>query len=595
MPATELERQWMNLKQGDHACLLYQTAAEQVDSSVAFLKEGLARQESCLCVADDPTTEAIAQALLAARVDVAHERERGALKMRTAQDTYLPSGEFDPRAMIEFLRAARSQALADGWSGLRAMGEMTWVLGRASWAGLIEYEALLNGLVTNSRSVVLCQYNCEAFDALVIHDVLRTHPVVILGDLVCPNPYYEPPELVLSPEPEPSAEYKRKRVALWIAQLKRARVAEQERERALEKLKQSERRLAEAQQVAHIGSWERDLRTNQVTWSEELYRLFDLEPNEGEVSYRKFLSHILPQDAERIHLRIEEALRERRGFRCDYRVTRKNGDIRVLQDRGNVILNAEAQPIRLVGTAQDVTERKRAEKALRKYAARLKALSRRLLEVQEAERRHLARELHDEFGQVLSAITLHLHAARSLAGGAALPRLDECSKLLKQAGEQVRTLALELRPTMLDSLGLESTLRWLADHHQQATGCEVKVLGHLSGTPLPPELAIACFRVAQEALTNAMRHAAARHFWIEMSQSEKNLELAVSDDGVGFDVALIQVQAAKRGSLGLLGMRERVQVLGGTLDVESAPGRGTRIRARFPLRGAEEAQSRLGL
>src|SRR4029077_7171996 len=141
-----------------------------------------------------------------------------------------------------------------------------------------------------------------------------------------------------------------------------------------------------------------------------------------------------------------------------------------------------------------------------------------------------------------------------LAGKAALPKLDESTLLLQQAGEQVRSLALELRPAMLDTLGLEGTLRWSAEQHQQRTGCEVQVMGHLSGASLSPELAIACFRVVQEALTNVARHAAARHVWIEVSQSESVLELMVRDDGIGFEVAPTQEQAATRGSLGLLGM-----------------------------------------
>ncbi|HWY85074.1 MAG TPA: sensor histidine kinase, partial [Gemmataceae bacterium] len=201
-----------------------------------------------------------------------------------------------------------------------------------------------------------------------------------------------------------------------------------------------------------------------------------------------------------------------------------------------------------------------------------------------------ARELHDEFGQILSAIALHLRTARGLAGEAALPRLDECATLLQQAGEQVRNLALELRPTMLDTLGLDATLRWLAEQHRQRTGCEVQVIGHLSVAPLTPELAIACFRVAQEALTNVVRHAAARHVSIELSQSESVLELIVRDDGVGFDVAPTQEQAAGRGHLGLLGMAERVQLLGGVLEVKSERGHGTCIRASFPVSEAPEPE-----
>jgi PAS domain S-box-containing protein len=244
-----------------------------------------------------------------------------------------------------------------------------------------------------------------------------------------------------------------------------------------------------------------------------------------------------------------------------------------------------------IGIGQDITERKRAEKELREYSESIQALSRRLLEVQEEERRHLARELHDEFGQILATINLHLHAALGLAGDAARQQLNECAMLLNQAGEQVRRLVIELRPTMLDTLGLEATLRWLAEQHQPRNGCEVQVVGHLTGSPLPPELSIACFRVVQESLTNVVRHAAARHVWIELSQSENVLELVVRDDGVGFDVARTQEQAARRGSLGLLGMAERVQLLGGTLHVESEPGRGTRIRASFPLSEVSEERA----
>jgi two-component system sensor histidine kinase UhpB len=448
---------------------------------------------------------------------------------------------------------------------------------------LIEYEALLSNFLANSHCVFLCQYNRLRFDPAVIHDVLRTHRIAILGDLVCPNPYYEPPDLVLAPDPQPTAEYKRKRVAWWMAQLKGARVATLERERALEKLKLSERRLAEAQQVAHIGSWERDLRTNQVSWSDEMYHLFGLQAQEVNLPYERFLNLVLTEDVDRIRTAVDEAIRERRGFSQDYRITFPDGSVHVLRDRGSVILNAEGEPVRLVGTAQDVTELRQAEQAREEYAARLQALSHRLLEVQEEERRHLARELHDEFGQLLSAISLHLHAARALAGAPALSRLDECARLLQQAGEQVRNLALELRPTMLDTLGLEATLRWVAEQHQQRTGCDVQVMGHLPGAPLSPQLAIACFRAVQEALTNVVRHAAAQHVWIELSQSEDLLELVVRDDGVGFDVPSTQEQSARRGSLGLLGMAERVHLLGGTLEVESERGHGTRIRATFPL------------
>jgi PAS domain S-box-containing protein len=262
---------------------------------------------------------------------------------------------------------------------------------------------------------------------------------------------------------------------------------------------------------------------------------------------------------------------------------------KTIQNSTAPIRNVEGQIVGAVVVNQDVTERVRAEEALHESANRLQHLSRRLLAVQEEERRHLSRELHDEFGQLLASITLHLHAARQVAGAAAHAALDECMALLHRAGEQVRTLALELRPRMLETAGLDTTLRWLAEQHQQRTGMATEVVGQLNDVPSEPS--IACFRVAQEALTNVARHACARHVWIELDQSDGRLELTIRDDGAGFDVTRALEQAGSRGNLGLLGMRERVEILGGNLEVDSGAGRGTRIRISLPNAPAVSASA----
>jgi PAS domain S-box-containing protein len=261
-----------------------------------------------------------------------------------------------------------------------------------------------------------------------------------------------------------------------------------------------------------------------------------------------------------------------------------DGQKKTIQNSAAPIRNAEGVIRGAVVVNEDVTERVHAEEALRHALDRLHHLSRRLLEVQEEERRHIARELHDEFGQLLATITLHLHAARGAAGEAAQSSLAKCMGLLRQAGEQVRTLALQLWPAMLETAGLEATLRWLAEQYQQHTGIATQVEGHLNA--VPGDLAIACLRIVQEALTNVVRHARAQQVSIELCQGEDVLELVILDDGVGFDVNRTFEQAAGSGRLGLLGMRERVQILGGSLEVHSQPGRGTRIRVSVPLAGA---------
>jgi PAS domain S-box-containing protein len=257
------------------------------------------------------------------------------------------------------------------------------------------------------------------------------------------------------------------------------------------------------------------------------------------------------------------------------------GQQKTIQNSSAPIRNTDGLIVGAVIVNEDVTERVRADKALQESASRLQHLSRRLLTVQEEERRHLSRELHDEFGQLLATITLHLHAARESAGETTRSSLEESIAVLQRASAHVRSLALELRPTMLETAGLGTTLQWLADQHQQRTGIAIHVAGHVSD--VSGDLAIACFRVAQEALTNVVRHARARQVWIELSQTDERVELVVRDDGVGFDVARTLEHAASGGHLGLLGMKERVELLVGSLEIDSRPGRGTRIRISLPV------------
>ena len=196
---------------------------------------------------------------------------------------------------------------------------------------------LLSHLPT--KTVILCRYNHARFDDATIPDVLQTHPVAILGNQVCNNPYNEP-SFVPAQGPQASAEFKRKRATWWITELKRTHAAEKERERVLEQLRQSERRLAEAQQVGHIGSRERDLRTNQVIWSDELYRLFGVKPGEVELSYERFLRFIVPEEVDRLRSLVDEAIRDRGPFIFDYRIILADGSVRVMHEQGIAIVNA---------------------------------------------------------------------------------------------------------------------------------------------------------------------------------------------------------------------------------------------------------------
>lgn len=220
----------------------------------------------------------------------------------------------------------------------------------------------------------------------------------------------------------------------------------------------------------------------------------------------------------------------------------------------------------VVGISLDITERKHAEQELL-------ALSRRLLEMQEAERRHIARELHDDFGQILTALKLGLQGEASTR---------ESLALVDSAMERVRDLSLALRPSILDDLGLPAALRWLLARQSQQAGFEARLNVGSLRERLPPLLETACFRVVQEAVTNVARHAGAHRVDVELQAGRNSLQIRVHDDGRGFDVARARQRASAGASVGLLSMQERVSLAGGNLVIESARGRGTDVVATFP-------------
>ncbi|MBA4372373.1 MAG: hypothetical protein C0402_05875 [Thermodesulfovibrio sp.] len=227
---------------------------------------------------------------------------------------------------------------------------------------------------------------------------------------------------------------------------------------------------------------------------------------------------------------------------------------------------------------REVAQRRQAE-------IRLTALSRSLLDRLEAERRHIARELHDEVGQALTAVKLNIQALTrtpQTSGVAKIPPLvDECMSALDRAVQQVRDLSLNLRPSMLDDLGFAAAVRWFLEKTAGVSGIAYHVLGPDSRPPALLETT--CFRIAQEAVTNAVRHAGPRNITVMLTGAADVLELTVRNDGAAFDVQEAFARANAGGSFGLSGMLERALLAGGTLAVTSSPGSGTLVRAVIPL------------
>ena len=242
--------------------------------------------------------------------------------------------------------------------------------------------------------------------------------------------------------------------------------------------------------------------------------------------------------------------------------------------------------IRAVGSSQqqDVTERSRAEAEWQRYTEHLQALSRQLIAAQETERRRIAGQLHDETGQALTALKMNLQALQSNASAPPdATVLEESLSIVEETLQQVRDLALDLRPSMLDDLGLIPALRWYVDRLAQRTGLVIDFRADRPRMPLSGESKTACFRVAQEVLTNVARHAQARKVAVELHCDPTAVELFVRDDGIGFDVDAARRGALGGNSLGILSIQERVSSLGGQLEIRSALSRGTEVRARWPI------------
>jgi PAS domain S-box-containing protein len=260
---------------------------------------------------------------------------------------------------------------------------------------------------------------------------------------------------------------------------------------------------------------------------------------------------------------------------------RKNGELFPVQLFSDVVVDAEGRPISRVTWCEDITERKLAEENRNR-------LLDRIITAQEEERRRIARELHDETGQAMTSMLLKL---RAIEDADSLPAAQLTARGLRQVMSQtmksIAQLARGLHPSILDDLGLIAAIRRYTTEYARVNRLNVnfQTFGMESGT-LPQPIQITLYRIVQEALTNIVRHASAKMIYIRLDRYCDAVGLAVVDDGRGFDAEATLQHYAKSNQLGLFGMRERVALLGGTMEVESRVGGGTTVSVHIPLREA---------
>jgi len=306
----------------------------------------------------------------------------------------------------------------------------------------------------------------------------------------------------------------------------------------------------------------------------------------------KWLDVLIPEDQEKFKKTFLTGLKSSKSYIREYRIRRVNGEIIWIQDRGQIICDPDGRVEYISGVFFDITERRQAEEALRESERRLRFLTSQLLSAQERERKRISMELHDELGQSLAVLKLQIRAIeRTLRDDQQDLKADSLELLHYLDGviDDVRRLSRDLSPAILEDLGLQSALKYLLDgvskHYTVSYAFEVAELDHL----FPAEAQIIIYRIFQECLTNISKHAGASQVSMAVREKDGLIFLVIEDNGAGFDPVQISGRRASDRGLGLAALDERARMLGGTLEIRSQPGAGTRITCIIPMDQAKRA------
>ena len=352
---------------------------------------------------------------------------------------------------------------------------------------------------------------------------------------------------------------------------------------AQEELKISEARLKEAQQVAQIGSFDYDLINEKVVWSDELYRIYGLKQDEYNPSNQGFFSLVHQNDRKKIKETISEAIKNQTLLEYDHRLIRSdNYEVRIMHCIAKITYENN-KPIRIAGTSQDVTNIRKAQEEVRTSREQLRKLASHLQRAQEEERARISREIHDELGQELTGIKMDISWLSSILKNPqdeVRERINSLNKLIDTTINSVRRISSELRPGILDDLGLNSALEWYIDEFKTRTKINCDYSHNGLNTDINSELSITIYRIIQESLTNVARHSKATNVKIKFILDKNIVLIDIIDNGIGFDDDVINYEK----SLGILGMEERVNIIGGSFDIEAKKNIGTRIQVKIPLK-----------
>ena len=358
-------------------------------------------------------------------------------------------------------------------------------------------------------------------------------------------------------------------------------------ETAIDAARSASERFELVARASNDAIWDWNLKTNEIWWGEGFQNLFGYPKHELEPDILSWTSRLHEDDRERtvagIHKLIDSG---ETTWSDEYRFRRKDGTFAYVYDRGLVIHDEQGKPVRMVGGMMDVTARKQAEEQLELSRRQMRALTARLESLREEERTRISREIHDELGQMLTGLKMDLRwvekkLSNMEAGKEINPVLDkivDASELTDQTINCVQRIAMELRPGVLDHLGLPTAVKYEAKRFEDRSGVNCNVYLSDLSIELKPNVSTIIFRILQEALTNAARHAHATKVDIDLYEQAGEIVLQIRDDGKGISPD----DADSPRSLGLVGMKERASLLGASITFERGPTGGTMVTLRVP-------------
>jgi PAS domain S-box-containing protein len=356
-----------------------------------------------------------------------------------------------------------------------------------------------------------------------------------------------------------------------------------ERKKTEKELEKQKYYLERAQDIGRIGTWELDIEKNILVWTDENYRIFGV-PKGTELTYEIFLDRVHPDDRGYVDKKWKAAL-NKEPYDIEHRLL-VDGELRWVREKAEVEFDENGNCICGIGFTQDITERKKAERKLLDYQAKLKSLASQLSLTEESERRRIAIELHDQIGQGLVFSKIKLDELHQSATSSELTKaLDEICNNIGKIIQDTRSLTFDLSSPILNELGFEAAVgEWLDVQVGAKHGIETEFVDDGQQKPLDEDIRALLFRNVRELLVNIVKHAKAHKVKVSIGRVNEHIHIDVEDDGKGFDSAKVISTAIEDTKFGLFSIRQRLEQLGGQFEIDSEPGRGSKITMTAPLK-----------